>query len=227
MSRCRAGIRPSRDCSSQPSSLSASSTWVITPRWPWPRWVTRSAGAGSQPVARRTAPAESTSRPAAGRRSMASTGHASAQAPQKVQRSRSMERSTRPSYTSAAIAVAWPAAPGTEHASSQSPQSMHSDPTMVGRVRTSMRKSPPRPVTDWTSVRRRMRRLGWSTAALRKRHFLTPGWAPVAGRQGPQSPVGKTGPMAVALLPGRGAARAGRPRAPCGPVRRRLGAGNR
>ena len=67
-----------------------------------------------------------------------------------------------------------------------------------------MRKSPALPVTDWTSVRRRIRRLGWSTATLRKRHFLTPGWAPVAGRHGPQSPVGNTGPMVVARPPRKG-----------------------
>ena len=53
-------------------------------------------------------------------------------------------------------------------------------------------------------MRRRIRRLGWSTATLRKRHFRTPGWAPVAGRHGPQSPVGNTGPMVVARPPRKG-----------------------
>ncbi len=98
---------------------------------------------------------------------MASTGHTCAQAPQKVQVSRSMERSTLPSYTSPAMAVGWAPGPGTGQASSQSPQSMHSSPTISGRPRTLTVKSPARPLTDWTVVRRRIRRFGWSRATLR------------------------------------------------------------
>ncbi len=72
-------------------------------------------------------------------------------------------------------------------------QLMQSPVTMLGSRLRAISKSPGRPLTDSTVVRRQTCRLGSSMATLRWKHLRVPAWASVVGRHWPQSLVGKHG----------------------------------
>ncbi len=87
---------------------------------------------------------------------------------------------------------------------SQVPQLTQASVTMFGRRRRATSKSPGRPLTDSTVVRRQTFRFGWSMTWLRWKHLRTPACWSLVGRHWPQSLVGKTVPMRAARPPRKG-----------------------